>query len=58
MIIKQYIVECDKCGKLIGIYNHYKPSLKQLRKCCGIVVINNSKPRLICKDCIKHDDRQ
>lgn len=30
MIIKQYIVECDKCGKLIGIYNHYKPSLKQI----------------------------
>lgn len=54
MIIKQYIVECDKCGKLIGIYNRYKPSLKQLRKCCGIVIINNSTPRLIFKDCIKH----
>lgn len=58
MIIKQYIVERDKCNKLIGVYNHYKPSLKQLRKCCA-VIINNGTPRLICKDCIKYEtDRQ
>lgn len=30
MIIKQYIVECDKCGKLIGIYNNYANAVELL----------------------------
>lgn len=26
MILKQYTLTCDKCGKVIDTYYHYKPS--------------------------------
>lgn len=39
------------------IVNFYKMKYGNYRN-CGIVIINNSTPRLICKDCIKYDDRQ
>lgn len=52
-ITKVYEVTCDKCSKTINHYIHYKPSLKQLRKDCGIVRINNGKVITICEDCAK-----
>lgn len=50
---KYYEVTCDKCGQVINHYIYYKPSLKQLRKDCGIVRINNGKIITICEDCVK-----
>lgn len=50
-IRKYYEVTCEVCSKVINHYSHYKPSLKQLRKDCGIVRINNGKIRIVCKDC-------
>lgn len=50
-IRKYYEVTCEVCFKVINHYNHYKPSLKQLRKDCGIVRINNGNIYIICKDC-------
>lgn len=52
-ITKVYEVACDKCGQVINHYIHYKPSLKQLRKDCGKVIINNGKIRIVCKDCVE-----
>ena len=52
-ITKVYEVTCDKCGQAINHYIHYKPSLKQLRKDCGIVRINNGNIRIVCKDCVE-----
>lgn len=54
-IVKYYEVSCDKCGVTINHYINYKPSLKQLRKDCGRVRINDGKVILICKDCVNKD---
>lgn len=52
-ITKWYEVCCDVCGVAINHYKDYKPSLKQLREDCGKVRINNSKIRIVCKDCVE-----
>lgn len=52
-IRKYYEVTCEVCSKVINHYSSYKPSLKQLRKDCGIVRINNGKIRIVCKDCVE-----
>lgn len=52
MILKQYILTCDKCGETIEVYRHYKPSMKQIRKAAGQVRINNGCVHVICKTCI------
>ena len=57
-IIKIYEVACDKCCQVINHYIHYKPSLKQLRKDCGIVRINNGKVRIICKGCVEAENNK
>lgn len=54
---KYYEVSCDICGKTINHYNHYKPSLKQLQKDCGRIVISNGKVVTICDKCNKKDER-
>lgn len=58
MILKQYILSCDKCGKVIDTYFHYKPSMKQIRKDAGAVRINNGHIRVICKDCANEVEPQ
>lgn len=55
-IIKYYEVSCDICGAGIKHYIHYKPSIKQLRKDCGRVVINNGKIVTICNECNSKDE--
>ena len=52
-IRKYYEVTCEVCSKVINHYSSYKPSLKQLRKDCRIVRINNGKIRIVCKDCVE-----
>lgn len=58
MIIKQYILKCDECGKVIGTYLHYKPNIQQIRKDVGVVRINNGHVLLICKDCANGREQQ
>ena len=58
MIIKQYILKCDECGKVIGTYLHYKPSMTKIRKDAGSVRINNGHVWLICKDCVNGREQQ
>lgn len=54
---KYYEVSCDICGKTIIYYNHYKPSLKQLREDCERIVINNGKVVSICDECNRKDEK-
>lgn len=58
MIIKQYILKCDECGKVIGTYFHYKPSIQKIREYAGVVRINNGHVWLICKDCANGKEQQ
>lgn len=58
MIIKKYILTCDKCGKVINTYYHYKPNMKRIREDDGIVRINNGHVWLICKDCANGREQQ
>lgn len=53
MITKLYEVTCDKCGVCINHYIHHKPTIKELRKDCGKVIIVNGKIKLLCDECAK-----
>ena len=47
---KYYEVECNKCGKIITRFNHYKPSVSVLNKYCT-VVRRNGKQLTYCNEC-------
>ena len=49
-INKYYEVECNKCGKIITRFNHYKPSVSVLNKYCT-VVRQNGKQLTYCDEC-------
>lgn len=56
-ITRWYEVCCDNCGAVINHYIHYKPTIKELKKDCGRVVIHNCKVITICDECNKKNKR-
>ena len=56
-ITRWYEVCCDNCGAVINHYIHYKPTIKELKKDCGSVVIHNGKVITICDECNKKNKR-
>ena len=50
---KWYEACCDNCGAVINHYIHYKPTIKELKKDCGRVVIRNGTVITICDECNK-----
>lgn len=51
MVVKSYSVYCDICGKPLGCYYGYKPTLTKLRNDGIKVMINNGKAQTWCAEC-------
>ena len=56
-ITRWYEACCNNCGAVINHYIHYKPTIKELKKDCGRVVIRNGKVITICDECNKKNKR-
>lgn len=57
-ITKYYELTCDKCGKIIKVYRHYKPSITEIRKEKIKMRINNGHIITYCEECITKKDKQ
>lgn len=52
-ITRWYKACCDNYEDVINHYIHYKPTIKELKKYYGRVVIHNGKVITICDECNK-----